>query len=37
VLDTHEWWMSQSDERRADPRRWPTPEQEAAVIATLTG
>jgi hypothetical protein len=36
VRDTHEWWTSQSEERRANPRRWPTPDQEAAVIAKLT-
>ena len=35
VRDTHEWWTSQSEERRANPRGWPTAEQEAAVIARL--
>ena len=35
VRDTHEWWLSQSDERRANARGWPTAEQEAAVIARL--
>jgi len=35
VRDTHEWWTSQPAERRGNPRRWPTPEQEAAVIARL--
>lgn len=45
VRDTHEWWMSQSDERRAsatrrpvgDYRRWPTAEEEAAVLARMAG
>lgn len=31
--DTHEWWSSQSAERRANPRGWPSADQEAAVIA----
>jgi 2'-hydroxyisoflavone reductase len=41
VHDTHEWWMSQSEERRAAPldrtgyRRWPSVEEEAAVIAQI--
>jgi 2'-hydroxyisoflavone reductase len=35
VRDTHEWWMSQSEERRANPRRWPSAEDEAAVIARI--
>jgi len=35
VRDTHEWWTSQSEERRANARGWPTAEQEAAVIARL--
>lgn len=35
VRDTHEWWMSQSAERRASPRRWPGAEEEAAVIARI--
>ncbi|MDJ0917189.1 MAG: NAD-dependent epimerase/dehydratase family protein [Woeseiaceae bacterium] len=35
VRDTHEWWQSQPAERRANPRRWPTPEQEAAVLERL--
>ena len=35
VRDTHEWWESQSPERRANARGWPTPEQEAAVIGRL--
>jgi hypothetical protein len=36
VRDTHAWWMSRSEERRANPRRWPTQEQEAAVLAKMT-
>jgi len=35
VRDTHEWWTSEPAERRNNPRRWPTAEQEAAVIARL--
>ena len=43
VRDTHEWWMTQSEERRAAPpnraatdyRRWATAEEEAAVIAQI--
>jgi len=35
VRDTHEWWMSQSEERRSNPRRWPGAEDEAAVIAQI--
>ena len=35
VRDTHEWWTSQSEERRARARGWPTPAAEAAVIARL--
>ncbi len=41
VRDTHEWWMSQGEDRRAAPfdrtdyRGWPSPEQEAAVIAQI--
>jgi len=45
VRDTHEWWMSQSDERRASPsersatdyRRWASEEEEAAVLARIAG
>ena len=33
--DTQAWWLSQSDERRASPRRWPSAEQEAAMIERL--
>ena len=35
VRDTHEWWTSQSAERRANARAWPTADAEAAVIARL--
>ena len=35
VRDTHEWWLSQSEERRANPRRWPGAAEEAAVIAKI--
>ena len=41
VRDTHDWWMSQNEERRAVPlersdyRRWPGAEEEAAVIARI--
>ena len=35
VRDTYEWWTSQSEERRANARGWPSTEQEAAVIARL--
>jgi len=35
VRDTHDWWQSQPAERRANPRRWPTAEQEQAVVAML--
>ncbi len=37
VRATHEWWMAQSEERRANPRRWPTAEVEAAVLARMAG
>ena len=37
VRATHEWWMAQSEERRANPRRWPTAEEEAAVLARMAG
>lgn len=30
------WWQSQSEERRANPRRWPTPEQEQSAIRRLS-
>ena len=32
---TLEWWNSQDAERRANPRRWPGREQEAAAITRL--
>jgi 2'-hydroxyisoflavone reductase len=32
---TLQWWQAQNDERRGNPRRWPTPEQEAVAIARL--
>jgi hypothetical protein len=41
VRDTHEWWMAQDEERRAAPygrtgyRRWPSEDDEAAVIAQI--
>ena len=35
VGDTHEWWQSQPDERRANARGWPTAEQERAVLERL--
>jgi 2'-hydroxyisoflavone reductase len=35
VRDTHEWWLSQPAERRANPRRWPTAAEEAAVLARI--
>lgn len=35
VSDTHNWWQSQSAERRANPRRWPSADAEAAAIRLL--
>lgn len=35
--DTVAWWNAQDEERRANPRRWPSPEQEAALVAALGG
>lgn len=35
VRDTHDWWTSQPAERRDNPRRWPTHEQEVRVLARL--
>ncbi|MHC4376260.1 MAG: NAD-dependent epimerase/dehydratase family protein [Planctomycetota bacterium] len=35
VRDTHAWWLEQSEERRANPRRWPSPEAEQAVLDRL--
>jgi len=37
IRDTHEWWLSQSDERRASARGWPTADDEAAVLARIAG
>ena len=37
IRDTHEWWQSQSQKRRKNARRWPTAEQERAVLASLQG
>lgn len=35
AMGTLEWWQSQSTERRANPRRWPSAEQEQAAIERL--
>ncbi len=35
VAATHKWWNEQPAERQANPRRWMTPEQEAAALAKL--
>ena len=35
VTDTLEWWQAQPADRRANPRRWPTPEQERAALGRL--
>lgn len=32
---TLQWWQSQTAERRANARRWPSPEKEQAAIKTL--
>jgi 2'-hydroxyisoflavone reductase len=37
IRDTHKWWMAQSDERRGNPRRWPSADDEAAVLARMSG
>ncbi len=37
AVATRDWWRSQSVERRANPRRWITPEREAEAIARLGG
>jgi 2'-hydroxyisoflavone reductase len=29
------WWQAQSEERRANPRRWPTREQEQSIIERI--
>ncbi|MEM9402859.1 MAG: NAD-dependent epimerase/dehydratase family protein [Pseudomonadota bacterium] len=36
VRSIHEWWSSQPDDRRANPRRWPTAEQERAVLERMS-
>ncbi|QDU65236.1 NAD-dependent epimerase/dehydratase family protein [Engelhardtia mirabilis] len=33
--DTQAWWLAQPEERRAGARRWPTAEQEAAMLERL--
>lgn len=35
AVDTHAWWTAQPAERRDNPRRWMTPEQEKAALARL--
>jgi 2'-hydroxyisoflavone reductase len=35
ALGTLAWWQDQSEERRNNPRRWPSPAQEASAIARL--
>ncbi len=35
IRDTHAWWLDQPAERRANARRWPTADQEQAVISRL--
>lgn len=35
VRDTHNLWQSLDAERRANPRRWPAPAAEAAVVSRL--
>lgn len=35
VAATHEWWSEQPAERRENPRRWMTPEQEEEALAKL--
>lgn len=34
---TRTWWAEQPEEERANPRGWPTPEQERAALALLAG
>lgn len=36
AMDTHEWWLSQPESRRANPRGWLTPEAEAEAIARIS-
>lgn len=35
TVDTHAWWGAQPAERRDNPRRWMSPEQEAEGLARL--
>jgi 2'-hydroxyisoflavone reductase len=35
AVDTHAWWNEQPAERRENPRRWTSPEQEKAALARL--
>jgi 2'-hydroxyisoflavone reductase len=35
VADTLAWWRAQPQERRANPRNWPTADQEQAAIARI--
>jgi 2'-hydroxyisoflavone reductase len=35
AADITKWWAEQPDERRANPRRWPTADQEKAAIMRL--
>ena len=35
VRNIHEWWSNAPAERRANPRRWPSPEQERAVLERM--
>ena len=35
IRDTHAWWQAQPAERRNNPRRWPTADDERAVLARL--
>jgi 2'-hydroxyisoflavone reductase len=35
VRDTHAWWLSRAETRRAKPRGWPSAAQEAAVLGRL--
>jgi 2'-hydroxyisoflavone reductase len=37
VMATLEWWQSQSDERRANPRDWPTADQTRAALERIRG
>ena len=37
VRDTYQWWLEQNEERRANPRRWPSAEEEAAALARMSG